>query len=109
MLLGHRPGRSGPDLQVLQRERERVSSRRRSRGDRALGYHSGGLVAARINLVTTDLITLCQEHRVPLEVYEQLLLFDDGLAWQTIVESCPQCEEALTGRSLRVRLRPPSR
>lgn len=53
------------------------------------------------------LIPLCQECRRPLEVYEQLRLLDDGLAWPTIVEACLWCDApARTDRSLRVALRP---
>lgn len=52
------------------------------------------------------LICLCQRCRTPLEVYEQLVMFDDGLAWPTIVEVCPRCDGEALRRSLRVALRP---
>jgi hypothetical protein len=60
--------------------------------------------------VSLALITLCQECRRPLEVYEQLVMFPDSLAWPTIVEACMWCDVSTrTDRSLRVEINPRQR
>jgi RNase P subunit RPR2 len=44
----------------------------------------------------TDLIPLCQQCRRPLIVSEQLVMWDDGLSWDVMVESCLFCGESRT-------------